>query len=243
MRFISVYPSSAMKNKSLTFVSFVSALMSPVAAWAQEAEAPNDSAPSAPVEEDRAGRKMDLRVPPPTPAAPQKAYVHEGFYFRAAVGPGILYPSITNQATNTSGGSTGFGVALDALVGGSPAPGLAFGGGAIAHVGSGGKFDGDSVGAMFHLNVGPFFDAFPNRKAGFHLGVLLGGSTMSLSSNVSPQRQLWGGGGALWLGWDAWVAPEWSAGFMLQTGGSYVAATDVGAALFHAQLLITLLNH
>lgn len=203
-----------------------------------EVSTPTES--SAPAQDDRIDRKMDLRVVEPTAPTPRTDYVHEGFYFRFGVGPGVLYASIS-EPDEDSAGSAAFAVAANAMVGGSPAPGLAFGVGALAHVGVGGKFNGQSS-ALFHLNVGPFFDAFPNSKKGFHLGAQIGGSTMSVSKELAP-NQLWGGGGTAWLGWDTWVAPEWSAGFHLQSGGSYAAGGGAGAGIFHANLMLTVLNH
>ncbi len=207
----------------------------------EEAENSVETTPSDEVD-DRAGRKMDLRVPTSPAPAPRTAFVHEGFYFRAGVGPGLMHTSIADRQNDSSAGSAAFSLAAHALVGGSPAPGLALGGGALAQLGLGSSFDGAKSG-VFHVNVGPFFDAFPNSKKGFHLGALLGLSAVTLSTEVTPQAQLWGGGAAAWLGWDTWVAPEWSVGIQLQSGGSYVGAPEVGASVFHANLLISLLQH
>ena len=55
------------------------------------------------------------------------------------------------------------------------------------------------------------------------MGTLLGMSGISLSSDVSPSTFAIGGGGAAWLGYDMWVAPEWSTGFEIRVGGSYLA--------------------
>jgi hypothetical protein len=193
--------------------------------------------------DDRAGRKMDLRVAESPAPTQRKAYVHEGFYLRAGVGPGFLYSSISDRVEDETGDTGAFAIAADLMVGGSPAPGLAMGVGALAHVGMGGRVDGESTGALFHLNVGPFFDAFPNDKGAFHLGVLVGGTMVALGSSISPQSPLWGGGGAAMLGWDIWVAPEWSVGAQLQSGGSYATGKDAGTGIFHANLMITILEH
>lgn len=207
------------------------------------AELPPATEPAPSETDERAGRKMDLSVAPTPTPAPRKAYVHEGFYLRAGVGPGFLYSSISDRVADETGDTGAFSVAADLMVGGSPAPGLAMGVGALAHVGMGGRIDGEGTGALFHLNVGPFFDAFPNDKGSFHLGVLLGGTMVALGSSISPQSPLWGGGGAALLGWDFWVAPEWSVGVQVQTGGSYATGSDAGVGIFHANAMITILDH
>lgn len=214
-------------------------------ASAQQSTPPPEGEPAAqaPTQEDRAGRKMDLRVAPAPAPAQRTAYVHEGFYLRAGVGAGYMYSSVSDRIADESGGTSAFTVAADLRVGGSPAPGLAMGLGALGHVGMGGRIDGETTGALFHLNVGPFFDAFPNNRDGFHLGVLVGGTMVALGKTISPTSPLWGGGGALWAGWDVWVAPEWSAGVQLQTGGSYATGADASTGIFHTTLNISILNH
>ncbi len=232
-----------MKHISLISMFPIAVLTCTTLSWADDGDADSNESSKDESTDERTGRKMDLRVDDAGPPAPRHAYVHDGFYFRVGAGPGFMQSSIVDRRLDDSAGSAAFSFAADAMIGGSPAPGLALGVGALAHLGLGAKFDGTGAGGIFHLNVGPFFDAFPNSKKGFHLGALVGGSTVSLSSAISPQTQLWGGGAAAFLGWDSWIAPEWSVGVQLQSGGSYVTASDVGASIFHLNLMVTLLDH
>src|SRR5690606_20953998 len=160
--------------------------------------------------------KMNLRVAEPGLPLQRTDYVHEGFYTRVAVGPGYQYTNINNKLNDSSASSSSFSLAADLKIGGSPSPGIALGGGVLTNLALGTTFDDVSGGAVFNFLAGPFFDAFPNAKEGFHMGTLLGMSGISLSSDVSPSSFAVGGGGAAWLGYDMWVAPEWSTGFELR---------------------------
>ena len=211
-------------KKLLALTTALPALLTAPCLFAQDAEqAPETTAP-APNEEQQpeSHRKMNLSVAPPGAALERKAYAHEGFYLRVNVGPGFQYAS--------AGGSdsTDFAVGTDLLNGGSPAPGMVLGGGALGTIG----FRGD---AGLHYLVGPFFDAFPNNKDGWHLGALLGVSGTTQNSNV------FGGGGSIWAGYDIWVAPEWSAGFLLRGTGTYMGGNGVDMGTFSMVALISVL--
>jgi hypothetical protein len=191
---------------------------------------------------------MNLTVAPPAPALQRTAYVHEGFYLRVNVGPGVLWTNVNdkngNGAQSTAG--TAFAFGADVLVGGSPSPGMALGLGALTNIGFGMNMN-DAAGltrsssTQFHFLVGPFFDAFPNSKQGFHLGAEMGFAGSSLDTPLLSSA--FGGGAAAWLGYDMWVAPEWSAGFKLRGNGAYMVGTGADASAFGLTLMITVLNH
>jgi hypothetical protein len=188
---------------------------------------------------------MHFDVAPPAPPLQRTAFVHEGFYFRLQVAPGVLFSQLTDKRTNAGYGGTGFAFAGDLLVGGSPAPGIAFGGALLTNTGFGLTLDGDQ-GALpsmtqFHFIAGPFFDAFPNNQKGFHLGAAVGVAGTSLE-NVQGSFAV-GGGGAAFLGYDLWVAPEWSAGFELRGSGAYMGGDQLESSAFALNLGITVLNH
>lgn len=240
-----------MKNKLMTrsLAPFIACSLLTTVAFAQEGSATEEASPvprlaeGEPSDEEPEARKMNLRVAEPGAPLQRTDYVHEGFYTRIAVGPGYQYTNISNKLTDSSAASSSFSVAADLKIGGSPSPGIALGGGVLTNLAVGTNFDDVSGGAAFNFLVGPFFDAFPDAKEGFHMGTLLGMSGISLSSDVSPSTFAIGGGGAAWLGYDMWVAPEWSTGFELRVGGSYLAGSDVGVSVFHAHFLINVLNH
>lgn len=237
-------------KKKMLFTCLTASLLSCLLAgnaFADEpatASFPDEPATASEVEnEEVAPRKMDLSVATPPPPIQRTDYVHNGFYTRVSVGGGYQYTNINDKVFDVSAGSNSFAIGGDLLVGGSPSPGMALGGGVLTNIAVGTKYDGTNGGAAFNFMVGPFFDAFPDSKGGFHMGTLLGFSGMSLSQDVSPASFAAGGGGAAWLGYDMWVAPEWSTGFELRTGGGYMAGQDVGVAVFNLSLMITVLNH
>lgn len=180
---------------------------------------------------DEHAPKMHLAVAAPDKPVQRTDYVHEGFYFRFGAGPGFMKTTASPKGSGASASDTGFSLGSELLLGGSPAAGMSFGGGALADL----AFQGDSA---VHLLAGPFFDAFPNNKGGWHLGALVGFGMLAGSGD-----SLVGGGGAAWFGHDFWVAPEWSTGLKLRLAGSRVLNSDVGATNFSMHLLVTVLNH
>lgn len=233
-------PGRIMKTQSL--ISALPILLAPTlsgVAWADEAPAAKDATATS-TEEDT-GPKMNLSVPAPTEALQRTDYVHEGFYFRVSVGAGLLSTTLRDRKLDVSDNSTTFALGTDILVGGSPSPGFTFGGGILSDLGFSSNFFDSSGGPSMQFLVGPFFDAFPNNKDGWHLGTMVGGVGASVAE--SPSTPLFGGGAAAWAGYDLWVAPEWSTGFNLRAGGSHTVAQDASATNFSLQLLISILNH
>jgi hypothetical protein len=108
----------------------------------------------------------------------RQARVHNGFYLRGAFGAGGMWPQFLDRSDNTDakdrdGGA--FVLELDALVGGSPADGFAVGGGLFLNGGRVNLRGDESLNTNVGLfMVGPFFDAFPNPKDGWHLGAMVG---------------------------------------------------------------------
>lgn len=199
-------------------------------AWA--AEEPKGTSGEEEDSEDTVGPKMHLAVAPPPAGVQRTDYVHEGFYFRFSLGPGVMSTTSKLKGVDDSFNDTGFSLGTDLLLGGSPTPGMTIGGGALTDL----NFASDGSGV--NLMLGPFFDAFPDNKGGWHLGALAGFDM--LAGDGDP---LLGGGGAVWVGHDIWVAPEWSTGLNLRLAGSRVGNADLGATNFSLHFLITVLNH
>jgi hypothetical protein len=179
---------------------------------------------------------MDLSVAPPDAPLQRNDYVHNGFYLRANLGLGVLGSEISTPSVTSGGGALAF--QGDILVGGSPSPGIALGGGVLTNLLLSVPFENERV-TYFHSIVGPFFDAFPNAKKGFHLGAEAGLAVGSLKP-VGGTRAF-GAGGAFWLGYDIWVAPEWSAGFLFRGTGSYIADSQNNASALGVSAMMTVL--
>jgi len=160
--------------------------------------------------------------------------------------------------TTRSDGSVGFetgsgGTAFDFLLGGSPTPGLTLGGGFQFDVGQRDPDtgpDGEPRNATrdaFAL-AGPFIDVFPDPRGGFHFGGMLGGAALAHSESADSDPLTYRGvGGSLWLGYDWWVARQWSLGAMLRGTSAALESTDALAAerarAGSVALLFTVLYH
>lgn len=187
----------------------------------------SEAPPSAPADaaaSEAPPGKMDLSAPPPPPARTRQARVHNGFYLRGSFGGGGLWPKIVDRSepedeqVDITGGT--FALSFEGLVGASPADGFALGGGVFWAGGTGELSDQGEDVTVSSLMIGPFFDAFPNPKDGFHLGAMVGYASHGVHDHPSGVNRTHGFGGAAWLGYDWWVSNELSAGTALRFNGA-----------------------
>lgn len=195
-------------------------------------------------------RKMDLSVPGPGPRVPRTVFVHEGFYFRVNVGPGWQWTSFNDRGDlNLDLSGNSFALAVDLMIGGSPSPGLALGLGLLSNTGfdmhleqSGNDVAETTAG---HFIIGPFFDAYPDNRAGWHFGAEIGFAMSQFERQPLFVDAAFGGGAAAWVGHDFWIAPEWSAGLALRFSGAYLFGNqdqiDARSAALTTSLLVSLL--
>jgi hypothetical protein len=164
---------------------------------------------------------IDLSTPKPAGPVGRTYRQHEGFYVRVGGGIGSLLSANVDQGPfdSSSGGVT---LELEALVGGSPASGLTIGGGLLAGFQLSGDWEADDVvgtqsADLTTIIVGPFADGYFHPRGGFHAGGLLGLASVGFEApGGGGGSDALGVGGAGWLGYDAWVAPEWSIGGVLR---------------------------
>lgn len=224
------------------------ALLLPCAAllWTFPASAQEEA------EEVAAPRKMHVSVPPPQ-RVQRTAYIHEGFYFRASVGPAWQWTSFNDRGDlNLDLSGNSFAMGLDLMVGVSPSPGIALGVGLLSNTGFDMTLE-DEDGAdvtrtnVGHFIVGPFFDAFPDKRGGWHLGAEIGFAMSQYEGRSALVNNAFGAGAATWVGHDFWVAPEWSAGLALRLSGAYLFgsedALDVRSTAITTSLLLSVLYH
>lgn len=123
----------------------------------------------------------------------------------------------------------GVGFATGLLIGGTPVDGLTIGGGVFYQIviepdvevraGRRTLIRGTAVeSGMDYLILGPFIDWYPNPSKGFHLGGMPGVSTVGLEDDEENPSS--GFGIAAWVGYQWWVAREWSIGPMLRFSAS-----------------------
>jgi hypothetical protein len=150
-------------------------------------------------------------------------HVHDGFYARLNLGFGELDTSIDVPGSSSSVTATGTTLDLDFALGYSPTPGIVVGGIAMYESLSSADFDDPAASKAnaATLLLGPFFDGYPNARKGFHMGGALGFAQERFSrKSVAGFRTAEGFGIAGWIGYDFWVADEWSVGGLLRLMGT-----------------------
>jgi hypothetical protein len=152
-------------------------------------------------------------------------YRHDGFYLRGSVGPSLHHTRIvTDRSSDPALEATGVGLAGDVMVGATPIPRLVVGGALMGELApapsvelGGRELGGDYEASAGYLLV--FVDVYVDPEVGAHFGGGLGymGHTFDDASDPTDQEETHeGAGAAVWLGFDAWIAPQWSVGGMLR---------------------------
>jgi hypothetical protein len=182
----------------------------PVAAPYVEAAAP---APSA--------------TPPPGP----RAFLHDGFFLRAAIGAGTLHLQQT-APSDRDDRLTGYGPRYELAIGGTPGKGLTVGGEMLLQqiarpTWSAAKATGEAPSA-FLFGLGPFIDWYPNPSGGFHVGATLHLGAVYVADPDGEYTRPLGGVGMLGVsvGHDFWLAPQWSVGIVAKAAAGTVTRSD-----------------
>jgi hypothetical protein len=172
-----------------------------------------------------------------------------------SAGLGTLGSSVgVDSAVESDFSASGLGYALDVLVGGTPTPGIAVGGGLFLARASSGETSFDDVEVQEDSQLGfalagAFVDGFPDRNGGFHLGGAAGPALVSfdVGDGSGNDHEGFGFGAALWLGFGAWVAPDWSIGGKLQLAAAFTGDgsndADQQARTTSLMLLLSALYH
>lgn len=203
------------------------------------------------------GGYVALGVTTPPPPLPRRgAYTHDGFYFRAGTGFGVMTENLRSENSSVYGGrvkgdSTGFATASELAFGGTIASGFVLGGGIYTAelVSSTFRVTKDSAGVPpleldperrnFTL-VGPFFDWYFHEHRGLHLQMALGFASLSavrigsVPWEEDDPYHADGGGIMLGLGYEWWVGEEWSIGALARMTAAYlVGKDDSGVHWYH----------
>jgi hypothetical protein len=183
---------------------------------------------------------------PVGPPLDQGARVHDGFYLRISAGF-AAYDERLESGDLPLGGSLearsrGIATMSDVAIGGTVAPGWVIGGGIFTAdlLASTFRTSGDALAVPpSELDPGlrsvsvfaPFVDWYPNVRGGFHVRGAIGLSTLTpqVFGHPATQRSEYlavGGGLVLGVGYDWWVADEWSIGVMSQAIARYLSGED-----------------
>lgn len=158
------------------------------------------------------------------------ARTHDGFYFQAL--GGIGYASTSGNDVDQS--ISGLELDVSLMLGGSPMPGLAIGGGLFLDYlpSPGAELGGvEQTGISSHylVGIGLFGDFYPDPKDGLHFQAFggWGGAETAFDGNVGgsdPTGLMLSIGG----GYDVWVGDESSAGGLLRFVYAPLSINDSG---------------
>ncbi len=162
------------------------------------------------------------------PPSTNLEYQHDGFYLRIGPVGGLLGAS----AGDESASGLALGAELDAGL--TLAPGVV--------VGLGGTFlrsptSSDSFESITLWQLGPFVTVYPSPLRGWRASLSVAPTVIAIRATGEDVSGV-GVGGALWLGYDAFVAADWSLGV---AGGAMLgfasAERSDGSAALRARAL------
>lgn len=190
---------------------------------------------------------------PPAPESESSgALVHDGFYLRLGMGFGAYGERFESRSTERYGGKSGgdangFATVSEIAIGGTVSPGLVLGGGvwtASLVTSSYDKNEGVTVPDELEPDrrsfaiVGPFIDWYPNARKGFHLQGALGLATLNDrwdEDDSEPDYVALGAGAMFGVGYEWFIADEWSLGMTARITGAVVTGEDEnGVRFYHA---------
>jgi len=138
----------------------------------------------------RSDRDIDLQTQAPAPAQQRTRHLHDGLYLRMTTGLDFAAAAAEfddGSKISMNGGAFTMGT----LLGGTPTPGLAIGGGmwigSVDEPKTDYDVDGDGpyepTGGLVYGIIGPFIDVHPNPRRGLHFGGAFGVGFMVLPEN------------------------------------------------------------
>lgn len=190
----------------------------------------------------------------PAQSRTKGAFEHDGFYLRLSTGFGGYNEGFQSRSTPRYGGESGgdargFASVGELAIGHSVASGFVLGGGVYTASLLSSTFERDEGVTVpdelepkrrnFAL-IGPFVDWYPNARKGFHLQGAVGFATLQegwkgRDAASEPEYSAIGGGLMLGVGYDWFVAEEWSLGVLARVTGAVLTGTDDDdVRFFHA---------
>ncbi len=188
-----------------------------------------------------------------------KAFVHEGFYFRGALGAaGMTSNEVVAGKDADATSLSGNGFAGELSLGGTPRPGVVVAGTFLGYSVASPTFSaGGRTSTLAQREtlgiVGLTLDWYPVPRGGFHLSGTVGGGLMRGLDGygyVIPRTARYGSAFSFGLGYDWWIARDVSLGVLArltgaQLGGDVTAldgrAVSADTRVGTAGLLVSLL--
>jgi hypothetical protein len=219
----------------------------PVAHQRPSAEAQAQTSQPRPEATSPSRPELAAQAPAPAALTIRTDKLHDGFYARLSLGFGTQWTTIDDATVRSNFSAKESTLIVDLSIGGAPSPGIILGGALLLDSLPSTAFKADGISAKTGLSlmtVGPFIDGYPNPRGGFHSGGMLGASAAHLTGNTYfAAENAYGFGLATWLGYDCWVADQWSVGGLLRFAGSHVVghkdSSDVGVYARSIALLLT----
>jgi hypothetical protein len=149
-------------------------------------------------------------------------HLHDGFYFRAAVGASFLASSSVSSSTLSQDISvSGTGAGLELSAGTTVGRGIVVGGGIYGHSVSSPSYSmtGASAtgGSLTATGIGPFVDWYPNPASGWHAEGVIGLGFIKASKGNQFPTQDYSGTGVLLSaggGYEWWLGEQLSLGVL-----------------------------
>jgi hypothetical protein len=186
---------------------------------------------------------------PPPPAPPQDtgAFFHDGFFFRMGLGAAYGSATVDREGIDVEETDRGYGLNIELLFGGTPAPGVVIGGGLIGYSFPDvtREIDGEEIPNQLDIRAALstldfFVNIYPDPKMGFQLQALLGFAVLSVVDEddnsafrdadgddaSDPTGPVVGGG----IGFEGFVGQQWSLGVMGRVVYAPVSTTVVDPA-------------
>jgi len=204
--------------------------------------------------ESRASTDEDAHMTPSSSGGASKSQPrrHDGFLFRLGVGGGRLedqfevnvlgIPGLNVARGVATGASGSFELAFGTQIG---RPGLTLGGAVYGEQVASPKVSitgapGTDVSVGTLALVGPFIDFYPDAGGGLHFEASLDLARIEMkdSTGTVEKAQPFGGGGVLGIGYELWLADEWSLGILGRFIGASLWAGDVHHTVTVPSLLI-----
>lgn len=189
---------------------------------------PAEPEPQSPLEPAAPAAQAPPSEPQPPPEVPlpnyqnSRPFLHDGFYLRLGLGPGFLHMDGKVDPGNGEYSVQGGGMSLDVMVGGTPTPGLVVGGASWFTQTRDPDFDVAGVRSSSEIEanlalLGAFIDGYPDPSGGFHVGGVLGFAVATVrTDDTAVVGGDHGFGLGAFLGYDAWIAEQWTLGGVLR---------------------------